>query len=62
MGDQAMLDLTRRLIAIQTENPPGAHYDECAQVLRDELEKLRFEDFSHGPNEFVGIATSASAR
>ncbi len=57
-----MLDLTRRLIAIQTENPPGAHYDECAQVLRDELEKLRFEDFSHGPNEFVGIATSASAR
>jgi acetylornithine deacetylase/succinyl-diaminopimelate desuccinylase-like protein len=40
----AMVDLTSRLIAIDTENPPGNRYAECAEVLRGELERLDFED------------------
>src|SRR5690349_15938897 len=39
-----MVDLTSRLIAIDTENPPGNRYAECAEVLRRELERLDFED------------------
>lgn len=40
----AILDLTRRLLAIPTENPPGAHYEECATVLAAELEALGFDE------------------
>ena len=36
----AILALTRRLIAIPTENPPGNSYRECAQVLIDALHSL----------------------
>jgi acetylornithine deacetylase/succinyl-diaminopimelate desuccinylase family protein len=32
-----MLRLTSRLVRIPTENPPGAHYRECAEVLQREL-------------------------
>lgn len=39
-----MLDLTKRLIAIPTENPPGNHYEECATTLFEELVRLRFDD------------------
>lgn len=39
-----MLDLTKRLIAIPSENPPGDHYEECACILSDELGRLRFDD------------------
>ena len=39
-----MLDLTRRLIAIPSENPPGNHYEECARILLDELDRLGFDD------------------
>lgn len=39
-----MLDLTKRLIAMPTENPPGSHYEECAQSLVEELHRLRFDD------------------
>jgi len=39
-----MLDLTKRLIAIPSENPPGNHYEECAQILLDELDRLGFND------------------
>ena len=39
-----MVDLTSRLIAIDTENPPGNHYAECAEVLRGELDRIGFED------------------
>jgi len=38
-----MLDFTARLIAIPTENPPGAQYEECAQTLSDELNRLDFD-------------------
>ena len=40
----AMLDLTKRLIAIPSENPPGNHYDQCARILIEELERLGFDD------------------
>jgi len=39
-----MIDLTSRLIAIATENPPGNCYTECAELLGAELRKLGFDD------------------
>ncbi len=39
----AMLDLTKRLIAIPSENPPGNYYEECALTLFAELERLGFD-------------------
>ena len=39
-----MVDLASRLIAIATENPPGNRYQECAELLRGELDRLGFED------------------
>ncbi len=44
LSEPAMLDLTKRLIAIPSENPPGNHYEECARTLLDELVKLGFDD------------------
>ncbi len=38
-----MLDLTKRLIAIASENPPGNQYEECARILIDELVRLGFD-------------------
>ena len=35
-----VVDLTRRLVAIDTENPPGNHYAECVALLEAELERL----------------------
>jgi len=40
----AMLDLTQRLIAIPSENPPGNSYEECARALCAELARLEFND------------------
>jgi acetylornithine deacetylase/succinyl-diaminopimelate desuccinylase family protein len=39
-----MLELTTRLIAIPSENPPGNHYDECVRILIEELNSLGFDD------------------
>jgi acetylornithine deacetylase/succinyl-diaminopimelate desuccinylase family protein len=39
-----MVDLTTRLIAIPSENPPGNRYVECAELLRDELATLGFDE------------------
>jgi succinyl-diaminopimelate desuccinylase len=44
LSEPAMLDLTKRLIAIPSENPPGNHYEECAHTLFDELDRLGFDD------------------
>ena len=44
LSEAAMLNLTQRLIAIPSENPPGNHYQTCATLLRDELERLGFEE------------------
>lgn len=40
---QAILDLSRRLIAIPTANPPGSSYAECARVILEELRALGFD-------------------
>ncbi len=44
LSEPAMLDLTQRLIAIPSENPPGNRYEECAGILFDELNRLGFDD------------------
>jgi len=44
LSGPAMLDFTKRLIAIPSENPPGNHYEECARVLLEELVRLGFDD------------------
>jgi succinyl-diaminopimelate desuccinylase len=44
LSEPAMLDLTKKLIAIPSENPPGNHYEECARILFDELNTLGFDD------------------
>ena len=36
----AIVDLTRRLVEIPTENPPGNHYPECVALLEAELARL----------------------
>jgi succinyl-diaminopimelate desuccinylase len=47
LSEPAMLDLTKRLIEIPSENPPGNHYAECARLLFDELVRLGFDDVRH---------------
>jgi succinyl-diaminopimelate desuccinylase len=44
LSEAAMVDLTKRLIAIPSENPPGNHYEECARTLSEELDRLGFDD------------------
>lgn len=44
LSEPAMLDLTKRLIAIPSENPPGNQYEECARTLVSELERLNFDN------------------
>jgi len=51
-----MLDLTERLIAIPSENPPGNQYDECIRTLIDELDKLGFD---HVRREGACVVASA---
>lgn len=38
-----ILDFTRELIAIPTENPPGEEYPRCAAMIANRLEALGFE-------------------
>ena len=35
-----VVELTRRLVAIPSENPPGGHYAECVALLEAELDRL----------------------
>jgi len=44
LSEAAMLDLTKRLIAIPSENPPGNGYEECVRTLLEELRRLGFDD------------------
>jgi succinyl-diaminopimelate desuccinylase len=44
LSEPAMLELTKRLIAIPSENPPGDQYEECARTLIGELNKLGFDN------------------
>jgi succinyl-diaminopimelate desuccinylase len=43
LSEAALLELTQRLVAIPSENPPGNHYEECVQILLDELDRLGFD-------------------
>jgi len=43
LSESAMLDLTKRLIAIPSENSPGNHYDESIHTLIEELNHLGFD-------------------
>ena len=54
--EPAMLDLTKRLVAIPSENPPGNHYDDCAAILLEELNRLGFDDV-HREGECVLAST-----
>ena len=38
-----MLGLTKRLIAIPSENPPRNRYEECASILLHEMVRLAFD-------------------
>jgi acetylornithine deacetylase/succinyl-diaminopimelate desuccinylase family protein len=44
LSEPAMLEFTKRLIAIPSENPPGNEYEECSRALIDELHRLGFDD------------------
>ena len=44
LSEPALLDLTQRLVAIPSENPPGNQYEECIRTLLGELAKLGFDD------------------
>ena len=44
LSEPAMLELTKRLIAIASENPPGNQYDESVGTLMDALNSLGFDD------------------
>ncbi len=44
LPESAILDFTRRLIAIPSENPPGNCYEESACSLLHELNRLGFDD------------------
>src|SRR6266545_927260 len=39
-----MVEFTKRLIAIPSENPPGSQYEECIAILIAELNRLRVDD------------------
>src|SRR5258708_17412475 len=38
-----MIDFTRELVAIPTENPPGAEYERCAAVIAQKLKEIGLE-------------------
>src|SRR5579862_6257524 len=40
----AMVELTRELVAIPSENPPGSRYGETVEVIRRRLDQLGFKD------------------
>jgi acetylornithine deacetylase/succinyl-diaminopimelate desuccinylase family protein len=40
----AMVEWTEQLVAIPTENPPGACYPQAVELIRSHLEKLGFHD------------------
>ena len=52
----AIVALTKRLIAIPTENPPGNGYSECAEVLIDALRALGgFEIRQDGTSDWLAL-------
>lgn len=60
LSEPAMLDFTKRLIAIPSENPPGNHYEECASTLFNELVRLGFDDVRRDGACVVGSVGTGS--
>jgi succinyl-diaminopimelate desuccinylase len=58
LSESMMLDLTKRLIAVPSENPPGNHYEECIRVFLAELDKLGFNDVRREGECVLGHAGS----
>jgi len=56
LSEPAMLELTKRLVAIPSENPPGNRYDDCICALIEELNRLGFDDVRR-----EGVCVLASA-
>jgi acetylornithine deacetylase/succinyl-diaminopimelate desuccinylase-like protein len=60
LSEPALLDLTQRLVAIASENPPGNHYQECVQTLLGELDRLGFVDVRcEGASVLASVGTGA---
>src|SRR5215472_15849582 len=60
LSETAMLELTQRLVAIPSENPPGNHYEDCARTLLEELDKLGFDNVKREGACVVGAVGSGS--
>ncbi len=59
--EPALLDLTRRLVAIASENPPGAFYEETIALLTAELRALDFDDI-HREGDCILASAGAGPR
>jgi len=60
ISESAMLEFTKRLIAIPSENPPGNQYEECIRTLLDELTRLGFDDVRREGASVLASAGSGS--
>jgi succinyl-diaminopimelate desuccinylase len=58
LSEPMMLDLTKRLIAVPSENPPGNQYEECIRIFLSELDKLGFDDVRREGECVLGLAGS----
>ncbi len=56
---QEVTGFTQELVAIPTENPPGAHYAECAEAIAHKLSGLGLEVERHG-HSVLGFYGSGS--
>ena len=57
-----MLDFTRELVALPTENPPGSAYPQCVRLLRKRLRELRLPLDSHAPRHCVRATYGSGPR
>ncbi len=54
-----MVEFTRDLVAIPTENPPGNEYERCAAVIFERLAKLGLEPRMAGPCVIASVGRGA---
>ncbi len=60
ISENALVELTARLVAAPTENPPGVAYEECIRILIAELERLRFGGIERVGDCVLAFAGSAA--
>jgi acetylornithine deacetylase/succinyl-diaminopimelate desuccinylase family protein len=41
--ESEMLDFTQQLVSLASENPPGRHYKECVDLIKDKIEQIGLE-------------------